>query len=42
MHRPLKPKDLIAPLLLWALVLTGCVIGNVTPVHEVAAVARVP
>jgi hypothetical protein len=42
MHRPLKPKDLIAPILLWALVLTGCVIGDVRPVHRVSAIACVP
>jgi hypothetical protein len=42
MHRPLHLKDLIAPLLLWALVLTGCVIGDVKPAHRAAAVACVP
>jgi hypothetical protein len=31
---PIRAKDFIAPALVWALVLTGCIIGDVKPVHS--------
>lgn len=34
MRTSIKPSDFIAPALVWALALAGCVIGDVKPAHS--------
>jgi hypothetical protein len=36
---PVKPRDFLAPALVWALALAGCVIGDVKPAHDRSLVA---
>ncbi|MBN9318505.1 MAG: hypothetical protein J0I28_02280 [Caulobacterales bacterium] len=42
MSRPLKPNDLLAVVLLWGLIVTGCMIGDVTPTHSQVAMGCPP
>lgn len=39
MRTSIKLKDFLAPALVWALALTGCVIGDVKPAHDRPLVA---
>ena len=42
MSRPIQPNDLLAVTLLWALIVAGCLIGDVRPTHSELALGCPP
>jgi nitrate reductase gamma subunit len=42
MWKTVKPNDLLALVLLWALVVIGCLIGDVRPAHKEASAVCPP